>query len=328
MKVINGIDSFCDPGAPVALTLGFFDGVHRGHQKLLHRLIEVAKEHHAIPLVLTFDSHPFRVVCPDRLPPMIMTLTERMKYMDACGVHICVVHPFDKEFAQMSAQDFCENILVKRLRARVIVGGYDTSFGRKREGNSALLRDYAPRFNYAFHEVSPYYLDDAIVSSTRVRMAIMQGNLDEAERCLSRPWYLWAHVIRGHGVGASLGYPTANLDAPYIVMPPHGVYAARVCVQDTWYCGLMYVGSRPTFTPNDSRTVCEVYVTNFSGNLYDTWVRVQPLQFLRGDMTFPSPDQLRDQIARDERTAMSIYRSLPPHLHTESPDMLTRHSQE
>lgn len=309
MKVINGTESFCDPGTPVAVTLGFFDGVHLGHQKLLKTLVHVARDIHGVPVVLTFDSHPFRVVCPHRLPPMITTLTERMKYIEEIGVKYCVVQPFDKTFAEMPAHDFLEKILVKRLHARAIIGGYDTRFGKKREGCTEFLRAHAEQYKYELHEVEPFYLEDKVVSSTSIRNAIMAGDLACAEKCLTRPWGLWAHVTHGHGIGSTLGYPTANLDTQYIVMPPNGVYAARVLVKNKWYHSLMYVGTRPTFTDDGNERVCEVYISGFSGDLYDAWVRVQPLQYMRDDIKFNTTDELRAQIAEDEKRAAVIFHS-------------------
>ena len=291
------------------MTLGFFDGVHAGHKILIEKLVSTAKQNHAQPIVLTFDSHPFRVVCPDKLPPIIMTLTDRIALLEKLGVECVIVQPFDREFAEVSAEAFLHDILIKKLRARIIIGGYDCHFGKNREGDHHMLKRCAPIGHYDFYEVPPIEIKGEIVSSTAIRAAIARGDFARAELFLGRPWTIWSHIVEGHGIGRVMGFPTANLSVGYLVMPTPGVYASIVYVYNKPYHALMYVGTRPTFTHNDTKLVCEVYVLDFSGDLYQEWIRVEPLRFIREDRRFDSMDQLRSQIEQDISECTSIWRT-------------------
>lgn len=305
MNVINGIANFTHDGQPLALTLGFFDGVHRGHQQLLARLRDVAREMRARSAVLTFDSHPFRIVCPDRLPPMIMTLTRRIELIRELGIDTVIVQPFDEALCAVSARVFLHDILRKKLRADAIVFGYDTHFGRNREGDHELLRTSAAQEGYRFVEVPPMTINGEVVSSTAIRRAIQQGDFARAALLLGRPWTLWAHVVEGCGVGRTLGFPTANLDVGYLVLPAPGIYASYVHLHGAMYRGVMYVGTRPTLSTSQ-RVACEVYIMDFSGDLYDEWLHVEPVHFIRSDHMFPSTEALREQIARDVAQAAAL----------------------
>jgi riboflavin kinase/FMN adenylyltransferase len=307
ITVVNGVTNVSTGGRPVVLTLGFFDGVHQGHRLLIESLVSTARAMNAKPVVLTFDSHPFRVVCPHKLPPIIMTLTERIEILEELGVECVIVQPFDREFAEISADDFIADILVKKLRAKVIVGGYDCHFGKNRAGNHEMLRAQADKYGYRFFDVPPYEIDGAIVSSTSIRTAIAEGDLDTALHYLGRPWTIWSHIVEGHGIGRTMGYPTANLEVGYLVMPKAGVYASSVIVNGKSYRALMYVGTRSTFSHHSEKVVCEVYLMDFSGDLYQEWIRVQPLGFIREDQRFGSQEELQKQITEDVSTANALW---------------------
>ena len=312
MKVINGIANFVQQSKPAVLTLGFFDGVHAGHQRLLERLVSIARDKGAAPVVLTFDSHPLRVVSPDRLPPMIMTLTDRMALLESLGVELAIVQPFDEQLCSVTAEDFLHDVLLGKLKASVIVCGHDTHFGRHREGNFTFLKRHAPHDGFHLYDVPPLIMDDQVVSSTIIRRALQQGDFAHAATWLTRPWTIWARVVEGGGIGRTMGYPTANLETRYLVMPPLGIYAAYVHVRATRYRGVMYVGTRPTFPERDTRTpVCEVYIVDFSGEAYNEWLRVQPVQHLRDDRKFGSASELAAHIARDVTHARTLLEHSP-----------------
>lgn len=323
MTIVNGIASFTPPSTPVALTLGFFDGVHRGHQQLLDTLTGVARTQQATPVVLTFDSHPFRVVCPDKLPPMIMTLTQRIALLECMGITHVIVQPFDQQFAEIPARTFVHELLVRKIQARIIVCGYDTHFGRAREGTHTLLREMAATEGYLCDDVPPLRADTTIVSSTAIRKAIQGGDLATARALLGRPWSIWAHVVEGLGVGRQLGFPTANLDTGYLVVPASGIYAAYVHLHNATYRGVLYVGTRPTVTPGVTTRTCEVYVMDFSGDLYEEWILVEPVEHLRDDQLFTTLDELRAQISRDVQQAKSLLKT-----DYVSPVVLPRHYDE
>jgi riboflavin kinase/FMN adenylyltransferase len=323
VTIVNGIASFTPPSTPVALTLGFFDGVHRGHQQLLATLTAAARTQQATPVVLTFDSHPYRIVCPDKLPPMIMTLTQRIALFEQMGIAHVIVQPFDQQFSEIPARAFVHDLLVRKIQARIIVCGYDTHFGRAREGTHALLREMAAAEGYLCDDVPPLRADAAIVSSTAIRKAIQGGDLATAHALLGRPWSIWAHVVEGLGVGRQLGYPTANLDTGYLVVPASGIYAAYVHLHRATYRGVLYVGTRPTVTPSVTARTCEVYVMDFSGDLYEEWILVEPVQHLRDDQLFTTLDELRTQISRDVQQAKSLLKT-----DYVSPAVLPRHYDE
>ncbi len=306
MKITNGISNFTTPGRPVALTLGFFDGVHRGHQALVSRLLEVAAQTSAISVVLTFDSHPFRVVRPHMLPPMIMTLAQRLELLAGLGVECAVVLPFDENLAQMPAYAFLDDIILGKLHAGSIVSGYDCHFGRNREGGHEMLRRRAREKGYCFYELPPCEVEGRIVSSTSVRQAIQQGEIDLAKLYLGRPWTINARVTGGYGVGRSMGFPTANLDVGDLILPAHGVYAGYAVVDARTFKAAMYVGNRPTFPGRPAELVCEVYVIGFRGEMHDKWISVQPVKHLRGDRQFDSTEELSRQIAVDVEAANQL----------------------
>jgi riboflavin kinase/FMN adenylyltransferase len=323
MKVVNGISNFTPPGIPVALTLGFFDGVHRGHQQLLTTLLAVARDAGAAPVILTFDSHPFRVVRPDRLPPMIMTLTQRLEIIAAMGIAHAIVQPFDEAFANISADAFIHELLVNTIQARIIVCGYDTHFGRDRAGTHAMLAALAPSAGYTCFDVPPLRDGTDVISSTAIRRAIGAGDLTTAREYLGRPWSIWAHVVEGRRLGRTLGFPTANLDTGYLVLPEPGIYAAYAHLRDKTYRGAMYIGMRPTVTAAPSVPSCEVYIMDVSGDLYDEWILVEPVQRLRGDRRFDTLDELSAQIRRDVDHAMALLRT-----DYVSPAVIPRHFDE
>ncbi len=299
MQITNGISNFTPSGNPVALTLGFFDGVHLGHQSLVAKLKNVAKEISGQSVVITFDSHPYRIICPDKLPLKIMTLTQRVKLLERCGVDHIIVQPFDKEFSEMPAEFFLKNILLKKIKAKAIIGGYDCRFGKGGKGDLEMLQKFSHEKKFHFYNVPPIKIDDIIVSSTEIRNAIRCGNLQIAAKYLGEPWKIWAHVVHGHGIGRELGFPTANLDVEYLVLPAPGIYSAYVYSEGKTYRAAMYIGSRPTFKDATPELSCEVFLKDFSKDIYDRWIEVQPVKFLRGDMKFDSIEELRVQISKD-----------------------------
>ena len=306
MKIIHGVHNFKPKSKPVALTLGFFDGVHRGHKLLIDKLIKTAKEIHGVSVVLTFDSHPLRIIAPDKLPPKIMTLTQRLEYLEELGVDHIIVQPFDDKFAEITADDFLNEIIRKRINAKAIIGGYDCHFGKNRKGNLNYLKKFAEKNNYIFHEVQPLTIDNTVVSSTEIRKAIQNGNFDLAEKFLGKPWTIRALVVKGHRVGRILGFPTANLDVGFLILPKEGVYAAFAAVDDIRYNAIMYVGTRPTFDDKPANLVCEVYITGFSDDLYGKRLTVRPIERLREDIKFDSMEDLKKQISIDVNKSFEI----------------------
>jgi len=309
VKVIHGVHNFKPQSSRVALTLGFFDGVHRGHKLLIEKLIKTAKEIDGTSVVLTFDSHPLRIIAPDKLPPKIMTLTERLEHLIALGVDRIIVQPFDEKFAEISAENFLEKIIKNKIKAKAIIGGYDCHFGKNREGNLNLLKEFSIQNNLKFYEVPPLVIHNTIVSSTKIRKAIQSGNFKLAENLLGRPWTIRALVIMGHRVGRIIGFPTANLDVDFLTLPKEGVYAARAEIENSKFNAIMYIGTRPTFDADSSDLACEVYIMGFSDDLYGKWLKVRPVKRLRDDIKFASKEELKKQIKIDVENAFEYLKS-------------------
>lgn len=299
MKIIHGIHNFKTSSKPIALTLGFFDGVHKGHKLLIDKLIETAKRIKGVSVVLTFDSHPLRIIAPHKLPPKIMTLTQRLEHLEKLGVDYIIVQPFDEKFAEITSEDFLNNIIRKKINAKAIVGGYDCHFGKNRKGNLDQLKNFAQQNNIIFYEVPPLTIDDKIVSSTGIRNAIQSGNFPLVNNFLGRSWTIRSIVIKGHRVGRIIGFPTANLAVDFLTLPAEGVYAAFSVIENIQFKAIMYVGTRPTFDANSTDLVCEVYIMGFSDDLYGKWMTVRPVKRLRNDIKFDSTEELKKQIKID-----------------------------
>ncbi|MBI4882366.1 MAG: riboflavin biosynthesis protein RibF [Planctomycetes bacterium] len=294
------------PGAPRggAATLGVFDGVHLGHQRILTQLTAVAAEMQAPSLVLTFSIHPVAVV--RGLPPRLITsLPHRMRLFQSCGVQECIVLPFDAAVRGLEARAFADQVFVHALGVRALVLGPDAHIGRDRGGDAEFLGRYCLETGIRLEVVPDLHLDGVRVSSTRIRAAIADGDLERASRMLGRPVSLLGTVVRGDGRGGKLGFATANLNLHHEIRPPAGVYAVRVRIDGREERGVLNIGRRPTFSPDGGLTV-EAHLIDFSGDLYGLDLEVLPVQRIRDEMRFESVGALVAQIGRDIEEARRI----------------------
>jgi len=293
-----------------AVTIGMFDGVHLGHRALLGVLTEEAERIQGQSVILTFDTHPAEVVRPDKVPKFITTNGQRVAALEAAGVDVIVVARFDQAMADMTPREFVEQVLVRWLKAVVVVVGPDFRFGKRRAGDFAQLAEIGAEYGMAAAAIAPVMVDDAPVSSTRIRTLLRHGAVEEAARLLGRPFVLEGLVVKGSGLGRRLGFPTANLALdPNQITPASGVYAADVVALGRVFRGVVSVGSRPTVGGKD--VVVEVHIPNFDENLYGKSVRVGFRSRLRDQKKFADLDQLAEQIAKDvDRTLRSL--SSPP----------------
>jgi riboflavin kinase/FMN adenylyltransferase len=290
--------------APLALAIGNFDGVHRGHQELVRVARERAEEIGGAAGVLTFTPHPARVFAPALAPPLIVSLERRLELLEAAGVDVAIVEAFTRELAAVEAEAFVREILAGRLGARELVVGYDFSFGRGRRGTPTLLREQGQELGLGVTIVSPVTVDGLVCSSTKVREFVLEGRVEGAALLLGRPVELSGPVVRGAGRGRGLGVPTANLAVEAELVPRLGIYAARALVLDAHGGGAsthraaLSVGSNPTFTAAGAVTV-EAHLLDFDGDLYDRRVRLEVLHRLRDEHRFDSVAALLEQIAAD-----------------------------
>jgi riboflavin kinase/FMN adenylyltransferase len=286
-----------------AVTLGVFDGVHLGHRRIIEEIVRARKRPGVDRCYLvTFDPHPLVVTHSRMTPPILTTIEERVALLSRFELDGILVLKFDESIAMMDYRAFLERYLIRPFDMKHLVLGYDCHFGRNREGSPERLQREGPKHGFTVSVVAAVEFDDAIVSSTRIRNALMEGDLDGANRLLGHPYLLSGRVVRGHGMGRGLGYPTANLTVadPFKLWPPSGVYAVRAEVAGSLYEGMMNVGRAPTMKslPEDAREV-EVHLFDFEGDIYDQHVIVHCCARLRGERRFATPAELAEQLAKD-----------------------------
>ena len=287
------------------LALGNFDGLHRGHLKIVERVKRGAAEHGGTAMAMTFDPHPPRVVRPDKAPPLLMTKEQRLDALHRAGIQCVAVVRFTHEMSQWDPETFVRAVLVEWLRVAQVWVGANFLFGRGRSGNFSLLRTLGQRYGFRADKIDPVRYKDFVVSSTRIRRLVGEGRIDEAGALMGHPYYIDGTVVQGRGRGRELGFPTANLQTANELLPPNGVYATTVVVDGTFRAGLTNIGVRPTF--GETNTVIETYVLNYSGDLYGKPVRLAFVQRLRDERRFPDVDALKAQIEADQRRAERLF---------------------
>ncbi len=289
------------------VTVGTFDGVHRGHQVIIDHLLERAAERSGPSTLISFDPHPRSVVHGDTIP-LLTTVEERASLLEALGLDRLVVIPFSSDFAQLSPKDYVKEILVERVGLQEVTVGYDHRFGRKRAGDVDLLQTLGERFGFDVDVIPPQKVDQHVVSSRDIRERLREeGDVSTAAELLGRPYQLQGVVSRGEGRGREIGYPTANiaLQDPRKLVPKRGVYATRVELPSGETCGgMMNIGRRPTF--DEMEVTVEVHLFDFEGDLYGRTLSVQFVQRLRDEQKFDSPDALAMQLSKDERHCRTI----------------------
>ncbi|MBW1999150.1 MAG: bifunctional riboflavin kinase/FAD synthetase [Deltaproteobacteria bacterium] len=292
MKIIRDLEKIEHPLKNPVLTIGNFDGVHRGHLELFHKTRERAKAIGGESAVMTFEPHPVRVMKPGNGPPLITPTQQKLELIAGAGIDMILCIPFTREFASISAQDFVEKILVQKIGIREIVVGYDYTFGYGRQGDIALLREMGRRLGFAVHVVPPVYVGDKLVSSTSIRKLVQEGRVSEAEIFLGRHYQICGTVIKGAGRGAKLlGIPTANLRLVDELIPKRGVYAATVLLEDGVYDGVTNIGYNPTFGGKNPLSV-ETHLLDFSGDLLGKTIRINFVHRLRDERSFESVEEL------------------------------------
>jgi len=290
------------------VTLGTFDGVHIGHQKVLSDLVAWARTARRDSVVLTFDQPP-RVVVSGQAVPIITPVEKKLSLLEASGVDAAVVLHFDQELAQMGAEEFVRSYVVDWLRASGVIVGYYCQFGRGRSGDVRLLASIAKEYGFEFRTSEPVKVGGYPVSSTTVRGAVLAGDLKLARKLLGRHYSLIGTVIHGDGRGHALGFPTANLQPLHTLRPPAGVYAGRAAVRGRCYPALVSIGIRPTFHPSASEAVTEVYLEGFHDLIYGELLEAEFFRLIRKQRTFSSRDALVRQMERDRE---ELLRELEP----------------
>ena len=288
------------------LALGNFDGVHRGHRKILDRVRRVATEHSATPVVMTFDPHPSRVVRPDKAPALLMTTAQKLRTLEDAGVQGAAIVRFTYELSQWDPETFVRTVLVDWLRVAEVWVGANFLFGHDRTGNFSMLRTLGARYGFKAEKIDPIRYKDFVVSSTRIRRLISEGRIDEAGALLGHEYWLDGRVEPGARRGAQIGFPTANLCTENELLPPLGVYATTATVGEIVYRSVTNIGVRPT-VDNSGRVTIETHIFDFDKDLYGSSIRIGFVQRLRDERAFASIDLLRAQIAADCMRARALF---------------------
>jgi riboflavin kinase / FMN adenylyltransferase len=288
------------------LALGNFDGVHRGHRKILERVRRIASEHGATPVVMTFDPHPPRIVRPDKAPPLLMTTAQKLEALADAGVQGTAIVRFTPELSRWDPEMFVRYVLVEWLHVAEVWVGANFLFGHDRAGNFSMLRSLGARYGFKAEKIDPVRYKDFVVSSTRIRRLIGEGRVDEAGALLGHQYSLDGTVMHGDRRGRTLGFATANLCTENELLPPHGVYATTTRIDGVVYSSVTNVGTRPT-VDSSGRTLVETHVLGREVDLYGLVIRVGFVQRLRDERAFESLDLLRSQIAADCERARVLF---------------------
>jgi riboflavin kinase/FMN adenylyltransferase len=288
------------------LALGNFDGLHRGHRKILDRLQRVAGERRATSVVMTFDPHPPRVVRPDKAPPLLMTKAQKLEGLAKAGVDGAAIVRFTHELSQWEPETFVRTVLVDWLRVSEVWVGANFLFGHDRSGNFSLLRTLGARYGFKAEKIDPVRYKDFVVSSTRVRRLVTEARVDEAAALLGHPYAVEGVVVRGAQRGRSIGFPTANLCSENELLPPHGVYATNAIIDGIVMPSVTNIGTRPT-VDSSGETSVETHIFDLERDLYGATMRLAFVQRLRDERAFDSLDLLKSQIAADCARARVLF---------------------
>ena len=288
------------------LALGNFDGLHRGHVKIIERIQRGAGERGGTSVVLTFDPHPPRVLRPDKAPPLLMTKTQKLDALARAGVQGAAVVRFTREMSQWEPDRFVKTVLVDWLRVAEVWVGADFLFGRERSGNFTLLRALGAQHGFRAEKIDPVRYKDFVVSSTRIRRLVSEGRVDEAGALLGHHYAIDGVVVEGARRGREIGFPTANLRSSNDLLPPHGVYATAMLIDGALYPSVTNIGQRPTFGDHLETTI-EAHVLGLSRELYGRNLRLAFVQRLRDERKFPDIEALQEQIAADVRRATRLF---------------------
>jgi riboflavin kinase/FMN adenylyltransferase len=299
MPIIHAARELQPQGSRVCLAIGFFDGVHLGHQQIIRQTINDAHRHEALSLVLTFDRHPNTVVAPGRVPPLIYSLPQKLRAIESLGADLLLLIHFDKSFSEQSGEDFIRGLWRDLGHIQSLCVGANFVFGHKRTGNVTLLKKLGVELNFVVHGLAAVSLGGKAVSSTRIRETIAAGGLDNASQMLGRAYSLAGKVVRGDGLGHKLGFPTANVDPNGLALPPNGVYAVHAEAAGRRHRAVLNIGYRPTLRNPSPALRVEAHLIDFEGDLYDQEIEITFVEHLRPEMRFASLADLRHQIAKD-----------------------------
>lgn len=306
-KVLN-IENY-KSSAPAIVTIGTFDGVHVGHQKIIRRLVASGKKDDLKSVILTFFPHPRMVLQKDADIKLLNTIEERSEILDKLGLDYLLIQKFTKAFSRLSAEAFVKQVLVDKLNARKVIIGYDHRFGRNRNADINDLITYGEEFGFEVEEISVEDINDVAVSSTKIRKALYEGHIQKANRYLGSPFMLTGTVVKGKGIGKQLEYPTANINIgeTYKLIPKQGSYVVKSKIDDTIVFGMMNIGMNPTVSGD--RESIEVHFFNFETSIYGKKIRIDILERIRDEQKFESVGALKSQLQKDKQFSLDFIKT-------------------
>jgi riboflavin kinase/FMN adenylyltransferase len=306
MRVYHHIDEFT-PVKNAVVTIGTFDGVHIGHRKIISGIKELADSIGGETVILTFFPHPRMILHPeDESLKLITTITEKAQLMEQLGVDHLIITPFSRDFSNQTAEEYIRDVLVSKIGTKKIVIGYDHRFGKDRQGGLNDLLKLGPVYGFDVVEIPEQDINEVGISSTRIRNALLKGEIELANSFLGYPFFITGTVIRGDQIGRQLGYPTANIvvEEKYKLIPADGIFAVSVNVAGEDYKGMAYIGSRPTI--NGLTRNIEVNIFDFDQEIYNQPIRMEFHNYVRGDIKFASLDELKVQLAKDKEDVLAL----------------------
>jgi riboflavin kinase/FMN adenylyltransferase len=305
MKIYRSIEDY-DEDKRSVVTIGTFDGIHLGHKKILSRLIKSSKNKDLNSVVLTFFPHPRIILNKYNEVKMIDTLDEKIIHLNEIGIDSLIIHPFDKNFSLLSANQFIKDFLVDKLKIKHIIIGYDHRFGKGREASVTDLKNYADDYDFTVEEIKAQEIEKITVSSTKIRNSINQGDIKTTEKYLGRYFNLTGKVVKGDGLGKKINYPTANIfiEETYKIIPKDGVYLVETIIKDKLFKGMMNIGHRPTIGTNVKSI--EVHLFNFNEDIYGQVISIKMISKIRDEKKFSSIQALKEQLVKDENYCLKL----------------------
>ena len=305
MKIYKSIDQYNESKSSV-VTIGTFDGVHKGHQKVFDKVINASKLSNLSSVVLTFFPHPRIILNKYNDVKMIDTLDEKIDHLEKIGIDHLIIHPFDKKFSLLSADQFIKEYLVDKLKLKHIIIGYDHRFGKGREASITDLKEYSSEFNFIVDEIDAQEIEKIAISSTKIRKSINEGDLETTSVYLGRFFSLTGKVVKGDGLGKQIDYPTANIkiEENYKIIPKDGVYYIKTTIDNKLYNGMMNIGHRPTIGSKEKSI--EVNLFNFNRDIYDKIISINVIKKIRDEKKFSSIEALKAQLAKDQEHCLKL----------------------
>lgn len=309
LKIFKSIKDFSSDKKTI-LTLGTFDGVHKGHQKILKKITQGTENGKYESLVLTFFPHPRMVLQENSDIKLLNTIEEKIYLLEAIGIENLVIHPFDEIFSQLTAEDFVRTVLVDQFNIHKIIIGHDHRFGKNRTANIDDLIGFGEKYGFEVEQISVQEINDISVSSTKVRKSLLEGNMALANKYLGYNYFLSGTVVKGKQLGRTIGFPTANIkiEEDYKLIPHNGVYVVRSVINEKTVFGMMNIGFNPTVS--GEKLTIEIHFLDFDTNLYDQKITVSILKYLRPEQKFDSLDLLTQQLEKDKNTALTYLSGL------------------